>query len=91
MAAEPNLLPALKLKLRRKYASDLVGLKKLSDEVFARATEVVTITGHNFAEGGSTGEITCPRSTLLQAVEELILELDPSAPRPSQTAVCFFR
>ena len=44
MADAPSLLYALKLKLRRKYAADLPGLRKLSDEIFAQATEIVTIT-----------------------------------------------
>lgn len=91
MADEPNLLYALKLKLRRKYASDLPGLKTLSDEVFAKATQTVTITSLSAEGESSAGEITCSRSTLLQAIEEVILELDDTAPRPSSTGVAYFR
>lgn len=91
MAAEPDLKYALKLKLRRKYASDLVGLKRLSDEIFSQVTEQVTITQQTFEGGSSTGSITCPRSTLLLAIEEIIQEIDPTAVRPSNASVVYFK
>ncbi len=91
MATDPNLLRALKSNLRRRYASDLAGLKRESDRVFALTTEAVTITSHNFTDGGSSGEITCPRGLYLAALEDIIAELDTTAPRPSIAAVAYFR
>ena len=91
MATDPTLLPALKLKLRRKFATDLNGLRRLSDEVFQQAQEQVTIHTHGFSDGSASGEITCPRSVLLLAIEEILAELDPDAPRPAIAAVAYLR
>lgn len=91
MAADPNLLRALKANLRRRYAADLVGLKREADRVFPLATQAVTITTHSFVDGSATGEITCPRAVYLQALEDIIAELDVTAPRSSCAAVAFFR
>ena len=91
MATDPNLLRALKSRLRRVYASDVNGLKRESDRVFALATEAVTITSHNFVDGGAAGEITCPRGLYLTAIEDVLAELDTTTPRPSIAAVCYFR
>lgn len=91
MATDPNLLRAIKSRLRRVYASNLAGLKQESERVFALATETVTITSHNFADGGASGEVTCPAGLYLQAIEEIIAELDVDAPRASIAAVAYFR
>lgn len=89
--AVSDLKLALKLKLRRKYANDLVGLKALSESVFAETTDVVTITQQSMEGGQSAGQITCPRDTLLLAIEEIIQELDTSAPRPSAYSLACFK
>ncbi len=91
MATDPNLLRALKANLRRRYASDLVGLKREADRVFPLATEVVTITAHSFVDGSANGEITCPRGLYLAAIEEVLAELDTTVPRASNCAVAYFR
>lgn len=86
-----NLQAALKPRLRRRYAQDLTGLKKLADETWASATETVTLTSLG-AEGGSqAGQISCPKGLLLLVIEELIAELDTTAPRESQSAVFLSR
>lgn len=91
MATDPNLLRALKSRLRRVYASNLAGLRAESDRVFALATEAVTLTSHNFTDGGASGELTCPRGLYLAALEDVLAELDTDAPRASLAAVAFFR
>lgn len=91
MPADPNLSSALQQYLRRTYASNLNGLRVLAEQTFAQATEAVTITQQSFEGGASTGTITCPRAVLLQAIEDVLLELDDTAPRPSRSAVCYFR
>jgi hypothetical protein len=91
MPADYNLQAALKSYLRRKYAADITGLRKEADRVFAEATETVTLTSLS-AEGGSqAGAITCPKGLLLLILEELITELDVTAPRYSQAAVFLAR
>lgn len=85
------LLATLKQYLRRRYAADLVGLRRLADETFADATETVTLTSSG-AEGGShSGQITCPKGLLLQAVEEVLQELDSTVPRGSSVAFLSMR
>lgn len=91
MATDPNLLRALKSSLRRRYASDLTGLRAECDRVLALATEAVTITSHNFVDGGASGEVSCPRGLYLAALEDTLAELDATAPRGSIAAVCYFR
>lgn len=91
MATDPNLQRALKSYLRRHYASDLNGLRRQAESVWQQATESVTITTHSFVDGSASGEITCPRGVLLAAIEDVLAELDPTAPRASIAAVCYFR
>lgn len=91
MATDPYLLRALKSYLRRRYASDLVGLRAEADRVFPLATEQVTITSHSFVDGSATGMITCPGAVYLAAIEEVLTELDITAARPSICAVAYFR
>ena len=91
MATDPNLLRALKATLRRKYADDIAGLKIEAARVFALALSEVTITSSNFADGAASGEITCPRGLYLQALEDIIAELDDTTARASNVAVAFFR
>ena len=86
-----QLLATLKQRFRRVYASDVLGLKRLADSYFAEATETVTINQLAFEGGSSAGEITCPKAIALQAAEEVLLELDTTIPRASNSAVAFFR
>jgi len=75
-----------KRRFRRKYASNLAGLSTLSDEIASEAGEVVTITATNMEGGSGSGVVTGNKLEMLAAVEELLSELDPSAPRePSQS------
>jgi hypothetical protein len=88
---EYNLQAALRSYLRRRYATDLTGLRRLADETFVAATDTVTLTSLS-AEGGShAGSITCPKGLLLLVIEDLIAELDPTAPRASNAAVFLSR
>ena len=91
-AADHNLLRTLCQYLRRKYATNLTGLRALADTTFAAATgDTVTLTALS-AEGGSqSGEITCPRGLLLEAIETVLLELDTTAPRGSSMAAFTMR
>lgn len=85
------LLPTLKQYLRRTYASDLVGLRRLADETFRDATETVTLTSLS-AEGGSqSGQVSCPKGLLLQAIEEVLQELDPTIPTASRVGYMVMR
>ncbi|AKC83775.1 hypothetical protein IMCC26134_15105 [Verrucomicrobia bacterium IMCC26134] len=91
MPADYNLLATLRQYLRRKYASNLTGLRAMADTTFASATETVTLTSLS-AEGGShSGEITCPKGLLLEAIESILLELDDTAPRASSCAAFTMR
>ncbi|MBC7366753.1 MAG: hypothetical protein H7343_08055 [Undibacterium sp.] len=65
--------------LRRKYAGDLIGLKRLADTIATNgAFESVTITGQGFEGGQASGALTFEPMAYLGAVEALILELDPT-------------
>lgn len=85
---ESFLRPALEKYLRRRYATNLAGLKALADKYWADTSEdTVTITGQSFEGGQANGMITCPRGLLLDVVEDLIAELDPdNAPRLRPTS-----
>lgn len=91
MPSDFSLQAALKPRLRRRYAQDLVGLKMLADHTWAEATDTVTLTSLS-AEGGSqSGSITCPKGLLLLVIEELIAELDPTAHQPANFSVMTMR
>jgi hypothetical protein len=84
---DAHLRPAIEKYIRRKYAADLQGLKKLADQYWADATsDQVTLTTQSFDGGSASGAITCPRSLLLDVVEDLIAELDDTAPAPRPSA-----
>jgi hypothetical protein len=64
---------------RTKKARDL---KEIADQVAISAFEEVTITGNSIEGGQASGEITFPKMAYLRAIEELLIELDPSTPQP---------
>lgn len=93
MDATTTALAAYKQHLRRKFASDVAGLKALADQLIVEVTDNVTITSQSFEGGSHSGQITMPPGLKLAAVEELIVELDSegTTPRPSQQSVVYFR
>lgn len=90
-AADHALLRTLAQYLRRKYATNVTGLRALADTTFAAATETVTLTSLSSEGGSQSGEITCPRGLLLEAIETVLLELDSTAPRGSSMAAFTMR
>lgn len=79
--------------LRRKYATDLVGLKRLADQVASEALgDAVTLTGQS-AEGAShTGVLVFARIDYLAAIEQVIAEIDPDAtPSPAESSTAYYR
>ncbi len=68
-----------KMRLGRKYATDLPGLKTLSDAIAADASEVVTITATGMDGGNASGAITGNKLEMLSACEELIRARDTGA------------
>ena len=87
-------ISTLKQYLRRTNVGDdgLAKLKALADTLFGSATNEVTITGNSFEGGTASGVVTFPKMAYLQAVEELILELDPTntPTAPDQSAIVDF-
>lgn len=71
-----------KQRFRRKYATDLPGLRTLSDTIAAEAGEVVTITSTSMEGGAGAGVVTGNKLEMLAAVEDVLLELDPALPAP---------
>lgn len=88
-------IETVKRYLRRTYAADVVGLRRLAADIFERrgATHAVTITGHTFDGGSSSGVLTLEPLAYLRAVEEVLAELDDTAPleAPSVAYVRFSR
>ena len=77
--------------LRRRYAGDANGLRKLADTVVTNgAFEHVQITGQGFEGGQASGQLVFEPLAYLAAIEALILELDPASapavPSPSRLA-----
>lgn len=72
--------------LRRKYlVADLAALKTLADEVFATATDEVTINSVSYEGGSAGGQIKFDKIILGQALEQRIAELDPEYVAPVLT------
>jgi hypothetical protein len=69
-------IAGVKSYLRRNKT--LVELKALADSTFASATEEVIITSIGTEGSSTSGQVSFPKWLLLQALEELISELDPS-------------
>lgn len=69
--------------LRRKYTvANLADLKVLADEVFASATDEVTINTVSYEGGSAGGQIKFDKVILGQAIEQLIAEIDPDYVAP---------
>jgi hypothetical protein len=77
-------IAGVKSYLRRNKT--LVELKALADSTFASATEEVTITSIGTEGSNTSGQVSFPKWLLLQALEELISELDPSPTSARQFA-----
>lgn len=78
--------------LWRKYkprgAEGVSELKTLADEVFAEASETVTITGTSYEGGSANGSITFDKAILGRAIEKLLEALDPDyLPPPAATGI----
>lgn len=73
----------IKQGLRMKYRTDLTGLRRLWETVFAGSTEFVEITGTSFEGGSANGVQVLDRLEYLAAVQAILLELDPdTTPAP---------
>jgi hypothetical protein len=59
--------------------SSLEDLRDLATKVFNQAVEDVTITGTSAEGGSANGEVTLPKWVYLNAIEECIAVLDPTA------------
>jgi hypothetical protein len=77
-------IAGVKSYLRRNKT--LVELKALADSTFASATEEVIITSIGTEGSSTSGQVSFPKWLLLQALEELISELDPSPTSARQFA-----
>lgn len=91
MAVDYNLLGTIRDYLRMKYATDVTGLRRLADETFAAATETVTLTSGSFEGGSHAGVMNCPKGLLLQAIMDVLKELDATIPRAPIAAVFLSR
>lgn len=78
MPSDADKLSTVKQYMRRKYSGNVAKLKRDADDLFDLATEEVTITSSGFEGGNTSGQVSFPKILLLQAIEELILELDPT-------------
>lgn len=76
MPSDSDKLNTVKQYMRRKW--NAATLRTKADELFELATEEVTITSNGFEGGNAAGQVTFPKIILLQAIEELILEKDPT-------------
>ena len=77
-------IAGVKSYLRRNKS--LAELKALADSTFASATEEVTITSIGTEGSSTSGQVSFPKWLLLQALEELISELDPAPASARQFA-----
>lgn len=71
-------IQTLQRALRRKYANDVLGLKKLWEQVFGCSTEFVLINGNAYEGGSASGVVLFEPLEYLAAVEALLSELDPT-------------
>lgn len=76
MPSDSDKLQTVKQYMRRKWSA--ATLRTKADELFEMATEEVTITSNGFEGGNAAGQISFPKIILLQAIEELIIEKDPT-------------
>lgn len=76
------MIDADKLDYAKKYlrrTQSLAQLKQLAAQVWATATDTVTLTSNNFEGGGASGVVTFEKALIGKAVEDLIIELDSTA------------
>jgi hypothetical protein len=89
---DADAIYAAKLYLRRKYASNLTGLKQLAEQIACEAFDTVTLTGQSFEGGSHSGQVALPRLGYLRAIEELIIELDPdTVPSAANSTSAYYR
>lgn len=93
MPADYNQLATIKSYLLMTYsgAEGIATLKALATSTFAAATETVVLTTLSFEGGSGSGEMNCPKGLLLQAIMEVLQQLDPTIPRTPNSAICVFR
>ena len=77
-------IAGVKSYLRRNKS--LAELKALADSAFSSATEEVVITSIGTEGSSTSGQVSFPKWLLLQALEELISELDPAPASARQFA-----
>jgi hypothetical protein len=77
-------ISGVKSYLRRTKA--VAELQTLADAAFLSASEEVTITSISGDGTASSGQVSFPKWLLLQALEELIAELDPTPASARQFA-----
>lgn len=93
MDATATAYTAYKQYLRRTFATNLPGLRTLADTFAAELADSVTITSQSFEGGSHAGQITMPVGLKLQAVEEILVELDSTGtvPRRCTQSVAYLR
>jgi hypothetical protein len=79
---DASRIETAKRYLRRKYATDLLGLRALADSVAECATDAVTLTGQSFEGGSHSGAVTFEPMAYLTAIEDVLAELDDTVPPP---------
>lgn len=86
MPSDADKINTIKQYMRRKWS--VTKLQTEADALFLMATEEVTITSQGFEGGTASGQISFPKILTLQAIEELLLELDPdNTPKPAGGSV----
>jgi hypothetical protein len=93
MGSTAENISTAKRYLRRKYATDLPGLRALAETVAGEALgDSVTLTGQSFEGGSHTGQLVFPRIDYLGAIEQVIAELDTTTPlRPAESSSAYYR
>lgn len=77
--------------LRRKFAGNLPALRALADQCATSVDDQIVIVGQAFEGGSHSGQVILPRAVALNLVESLLIDLDPTSPRPCTSSVAYFR
>lgn len=64
--------------LRRKYATDIDGLKALIDGIAEGGFEAVSITGQSYEGSNVQGQLVFEPLAYLKAAQDVLAELDPT-------------
>lgn len=72
-------IAGIKAYLLRTYVGRVDELKQISDNLYHQAVEDVTIVGTSADGGSANGEVTFPKWLYIDAVEQCIAILDPTA------------